>query len=157
MNPTSQRPGSYSLVRKLLPLIIKGGVFERLPGLSLKPYVLRASKKGARSAGVKALAPVFEKSATELKHKQKFLKCKSIIHIATFNVRTLNRIDQLPELRGSALEHNIDIVCIQEHRYPHSELEIKYHDTGNGWKFISASAWKNSVNADVGGIGIPSQ
>ena len=35
---------------------------------------LRASKKGARPAKVRALASVFEKSATEL--KQKLLKCK---------------------------------------------------------------------------------
>ena len=27
---------------------------------------------------------------------------------------------------------------------------MKYHDTGNGWTFVSASAWKNSVNAAIG-------
>ena len=47
-------------------------------------------KKGARLVEVGALASEFEKSATEL--KQKLLKCKRIIQIATFNVRTLNRI-----------------------------------------------------------------
>ena len=46
---------------------------------------LRAGKKGARPAEVGALASVFEKSATEL--KQKLLKCKQTIQIATFNVR----------------------------------------------------------------------
>ena len=55
---------------------------------------LRAGKKGARPAEVGVLASVFEKSATEL--KQKLLKCKQTIQIATFNVRTLNRIGQLP-------------------------------------------------------------
>ena len=63
----------------------------------------RAGKKGARPAEVGALASVFEKSATEL--KQKLLKCKQTIQIATFNVRTLNRIGQLPELTASAVEH----------------------------------------------------
>ena len=53
---------------------------------------LRTGKKGTRSAEIEALAPVFEKSATELKHKQKLLQCKSTIQIAKFNVRTLNRI-----------------------------------------------------------------
>ena len=38
------------------------------------------------------------------------------------------------------------MVCIQEHRYHLSEIEIKYHDTGNGWK--------NSVNAIIGGVGM---
>ena len=72
---------------------------------------------------------------------------------ATFNVRTLNRIGQLPELIASAEEHNIEIICIQEHRYTHTE-DIKYHETGNGWSLATVSAWKNSVNAAVGGVGL---
>ena len=111
---------------------------------------LRTGKKEACPAEVGALASVFEKSATELK---KLLKCKQTIQIATFNVRTLNRIGQLPELTASAVEHKIDITCIQEHRYTHTE-DIKYHETGNGWMLVTVSAWKNSVNASVGGVGM---
>ena len=37
---------------------------------------LRACKKSGRLAEVRALASVFKKSATELKLKQKLLKCK---------------------------------------------------------------------------------
>ena len=95
---------------------------------------------------------MFEKSATVLK-QQKLLKCNQTIQIATFNVRTLNRIGQLPELTASAVEHKIDIICIQEHRYTHTE-DIKYHDTGNGWTLATVSAWKNSVNATVGTLGM---
>ena len=113
---------------------------------------LRAGKKGVRPAEVGALASVFEKSATELK-QSKLLKCKQTLQIATFNVRTLNRIGQLPELIASAEEHKIDIICIQEHRYTHTEV-IKYHETGNGWSLATVSAWKNSVNAAVGGVGL---
>ena len=112
---------------------------------------LRAGKKGARPAEVGALASVFKKSATEL--KQKLLKCKQTIQIVIFNVRTLNRIGQLPELTASAVEHKIDIICIQEHQYTHTE-DIKYHETGNGWMLVTVSAWKNSVNASVGGVGM---
>ena len=79
--------------------------------------VLCVGKKGLHPAEVGTLAPVFEKSATELKLKQKLLKFKSTIQIATFNVRTLNRIGQLPELTASAIDHNIDITCVQEHRF----------------------------------------
>ena len=104
---------------------------------------LHAGKKGARPAEVGALASVFEKPATELK-QQKLLKCKQTIQIVTFKVRTLNRIGQLPELIASAVEHKINIICIQEHRYTHTE-------TGNGWTLATVSAWKNSVNATVGG------
>ena len=35
----------------------------------------------------------------------------------------------------------------------HRKLELKCHDTGNGWTFVSVSAWKSSVNADFG-VGI---
>ena len=94
---------------------------------------------------------MFEKSATELK-QQKLLKCKQTIQIATFNVRTLNRIGKLPELTASAVEHKIDIICIQ-YTYTHTK-DIKYHETGNGWTLATASAWKNFVNATVGGVGI---
>ena len=100
-------------------------------------------------AEVGALTPMFEKSAIELKLKQKLLKCKSTIQIVTFNVRTLNRIGQLSELTASPTDLNIDIICMEEHRYVHCEV-IKYHDTGNGWAFVSASAWKNSDNAAIG-------
>ena len=75
------------------------------------------------------------------------------MQIATFNVRTLNRIGQLPELTASAIDHKIDIICIQEYRYTHSE-DIKYHDTSNGWMLVTASAWKNSINATIGGVGM---
>ena len=81
---------------------------------------LRAGENGARPAEVGALASVFEKSATELK-RPKLLKCKQTLQIATFNVRTLNRIGQLPGLIASAVEHKIDIICIQEHRCTHTE------------------------------------
>ena len=81
---------------------------------------------------------MFEKSATELK-QQKLLKCKHTIKIAIFNIRTLNKIGQLPELTASAIDNKIDIICIQEHKYTHSE-DIKYHDTGNGWTLGTASA-----------------
>ena len=94
-----------------------------------------------------ALAPVFEKLATELKDKQKLLKCKS--SIATFNIRTLNRIDQQLQLTASAVEYNKHIFANKN-----SEVEIKYPDTGNGWKFVSSSARKNSVNAVLDGIRI---
>ncbi len=79
-------------------------------------------------AEVSALATVFEKSATKLKPKTKFLRSKNIVNIVVFNVWMLNTVNQLPQLTASKAEHNTNIMCI--HRYYHSELEIKYHDTG---------------------------
>ena len=100
---------------------------------------LHVGKKGAHPFGVGALASVLEKSATERKQQQ-LLKCKRTIQIATFNVRTLNRIGQLPELTASAIDHKINIICKQQLRHTHRE-DIKYPDTGNGWTLATASAW----------------
>ena len=63
----------------------------------------RVKKKKVRSAEVGALDTVFKKSVAKL--KQKLLKFKSTIKIVTFNVRTLNRIGQLPELTASVIDH----------------------------------------------------
>ena len=77
----------------------------------------------AHAAEVGALPQVFEKSATE--PKPNLLRCKNIVKIVTFNVWLLNTINQLPK-------HNEDILCMQEHRYYHNELELKCHDAING-------------------------
>ena len=111
---------------------------------------LRTGKKGMCPAVFEALASVFEKSATDFK-QQKLLKCKQTIQIVRFNVRTLNRIGQLPELSASAVEQKI--IYIQGHRYTHTG-DIKYHDTSNGCTLATYSAWKNSVNATVGVLGM---
>ena len=37
-------------------------------------------------------------------------------------------------------------------RYTHNK-DIKYHNTGNGWTLATATAWENSVNGTVGGVG----
>ena len=69
------------------------------------------------------------------------------------NIWILNIINQQPELTASAIDQDINIVCIQEHTFIHSEY-IKYHDTGNGWTLVSAFSWKNSVNVTIGGVGM---
>ena len=75
------------------------------------------------------------------------LRYKTIINRETFNVWILNTINQLPELYSiSAAEQTIGIICVQENRYYHSELELKYHDPAHGWTFVLTSAGKNSVN-----------
>ena len=87
-----------------------------------------AGKQESHSAKIEPLAQVFKKSTTKLKlkPKPKLLRCKNTIHIVTFNIRSLNGVNQLLELTASAAER-INIICIQKC----SKLEIKYHDTGN--------------------------
>ena len=157
MNPMVQRPGSGNYCSSSIRVVSieenKNSYRKITMTLTQTPcpnrIPLRAGKKGARPAEVGVLASVFEKSTTELKLKQKLLKCQRTIQIATFNIRTLNRIGQPPELTASAIDHNIDKICVPEHRYTHSE-DIKYNDTGNGWTLATAYAWKKSVNATIG-------
>ena len=64
------------------------------------------------SAGVGALVPGFEKSDTDPKPKPKLLRCKNIVNIVLFNIRTSNTENQLPELTVFQAELNIVIICI---------------------------------------------
>ena len=135
----------------------KNTAIERLPWHTQTTcpnhIALHAGKKQPRLTEVGALARVFETPATKLKIKQKLLKCKRTIQIETFNFRTLKRIGQISEQTPSAIDHNIDIICIQEHGYIHSKHN-KYPITGNGWTLLSPSAWKNSANTTIEGVGI---
>ena len=56
-------------------------------------------------------------------------------------------------MTASAVDHNIDIICVQEHYYLYNK-DIKYHDTCNGSMFISATAEENTINAAIVGVGM---
>ena len=58
---------------------------------------------------------------------------------------TLNTV--LLELTASAAGLNIDIICKQENEYYDKEIEIKYHDSGKCWIFVSAFARINTLFA----------
>ena len=81
------------------------------------------------------------------------MKAKRDIKISTSNTQTLQKIIKIPELITSAETIGQDIICIQEHRVIHADILIKEKPYGN-WKLITCSAWKNSVNASIGGIGL---
>ena len=103
-------------------------------------------KQGTRSAEIRTLTSVFEKSVAA--SKPNLFRCKHIINTANLNVTTLN---QQPELTASAVENKIDIICVQEYRNHYSELELKYHDTSSGWIFVLVSMRKNVA---MGGEGM---
>ena len=79
------------------------------------------------------------------------LKSKNTIKIATFNVRTGRENWRLQELIHHMEEQGICIVAIQEHRRVHEEV-IKYERLDNHL-IITSSAWRNSAQAAVGGVG----
>ena len=158
---TSQRPRSTSSVRELLQPSV---ALASAVGTSYRKTIMtqpqtrnsyridrRASQQGSR-AGVTVLAPVFDKF-TE-RNRRQLLKCKRTINLSTFNVRTLQSIKQMSELFAIAVTYHIDVVNVQEHRFYHEDIDLKYHELGNGWTFISASAFKNTGNSTIGGVGM---
>ena len=113
----------------------------------------RADIQGARPAMENQVA--IEKSTTDktTSRKQQFMKGKKDIFIGTLNVRTLQKPGKISELIASAQETGHDVICLQEHRFIHEELITKEQTFGE-WSLITSSAWKNSVNAATGGVGI---
>ena len=112
----------------------------------------RAGKQGARTE-VLVLASELDKYKTEPKETP-LLKCKRVTRISTFNVRTISPKKQSYELIASALRYNIDVICVQEHRFYHPDHELKYHKFEKGWTFVSTTAWKNARNSTIGGVDI---
>ena len=114
-----------------------------------------ADNKGAH-VRVQCQALHHEKQATDslIHQKPKFLKSSKNIHISTFNIRTFKSDCQSSELVASVIEHDIDIICIQEYRLYHKDIDIKYNILNYGWTLVTASSWKNKSNSSIGGIGL---
>ena len=93
-----------------------------------------------------------EETAPETTIRKKHLSCKNATNFSTFNARTLVPPGRLDELVANATSHSIDIIAIQEHRFYHPNDAHKYHTIGSH-QLVTSSAWKNSVNSTVGGIG----
>ena len=72
--------------------------------------------------------------------------------ISSLNTRTLGPNGRLEELANNALTQNIDVLALQEHRFYHSDSNIKYRQI-ESFMLLTSSATKNSANASTGGIG----
>ena len=119
-------------------------------GTTLNPLVGVASVTPLNSSG-----GVLPDDASGVRANTQFsgmLRPKKLLNVSTFNVRTLSQDWKLNELIANAENHNIDVICLQEHRRFHEEVDIKYTDLGK-WTLITSSATKNSVNATIGGVG----
>ena len=89
------------------------------------------------------------------KVKNNFIKCKEMIYIATLNVRTLTSTAKKTEIIHHIRAKGINILGIQDHKIVHKEGESKIKtDVINGHTIITTSAWRNSRNAAIGGVGV---
>ena len=79
-----------------------------------------------------------------------------VIHrtrIGTFNCRTLRTADKVSELAYQFSKHGIGFLGIQEHRMVHPEI-VKRIQAGPDSILLTSTAWRNSMGASVGGVGI---
>ncbi len=75
--------------------------------------------------------------------------------IGTINTRTLRSPHKQLELCALTQRYNIDVVGIQEHRIVHNDNnEIQYENLTDGYQLITLSAWRNTIGAAVGGVGV---
>ena len=83
---------------------------------------------------------------------ENIISCKNQTIFSTFNARTLTPKGRLEEFGVNAELNKIDIIAVQEHRFYHPDVKLKYHSVGS-YQLVTSSATKNSVNATVGGVG----
>ena len=53
-----------------------------------------------------------------------------------------------------AVTYHIDVINLQEHRFYHEDIDLKYHEPRNGWTLISASALKSIGNSTICAVGM---
>ena len=82
-----------------------------------------------------------------------FIKAKKNLIFSTFNARTLRKGHNLNELIVNFKKQGISVLGVQEHRRVHEEEPISYEEY-HGQYLITSSAWRNSQNAAVGGVGL---
>ena len=94
-------------------------------------------------------------SSNRRNRKKHLLHPSQSQRFAQLNCRTLNTLCSREELIKHLNNYNIDVLFIQEHRFFHGpdDPEIKTHTLSN-YTLFTASAWKNQVNATIGGVGI---
>ena len=95
-----------------------------------------------------------EESDNTIKKKNHLLRCKKQVLVSSLNVNTLNSEAKMGEITSCAEKEGIDVVCIQEHRIFHKEINIHHHKMGRGWMLLTSSAEKGSNNATIRGVGI---
>lgn len=81
------------------------------------------------------------------------LSCKNATKIGTLNVRTIRTADKRLQLRYLFKKSGLQILAIQEHIIFHGE-PILMTTLGRGSLLIKTSAWRNSSQAAVGGVGL---
>jgi len=89
---------------------------------------------------------------TNKNNKNRLLSCTETTYIGTLNTRTLRTMERMSEMVHLFEESGVEILAVQEHRVVHDE-PVRMKCLGKNCYFVSTSAWRNSVQASVGGVG----
>ena len=100
--------------------------------------------------------PKGRKAAEEGRNREKgLINCKTYRNIGTLNCRTLRDVGKREELAYNFVKSNLDILCVVDHKIIHEDNEDKIRiEELEDCQLITTSAWKSSIGAAVGGVGI---
>ena len=84
------------------------------------------------------------------------LRCKRPFIMGTFNACTVRENSRMLELAHCAEENGVEILGVQEHRRVHQDQDrdTTLHCKAGKSTFITCSAWRNTVQAATGGVGL---
>ena len=92
------------------------------------------------------------KSDSRNRRDKKLLHCKREIYMATMNVRSIRLQNQREELARNFQDKGICILGIVDHKIVHEDpVTFQQFDEAT---MITSSAWRNTSNAAVGGVGL---
>ena len=80
------------------------------------------------------------------------LSCKQYTNVAMMNVRTIRLESKIQEHANNCRNQQINILGVVDHKIVHED-PVVYEQIG-GNTLITTSAWRNSNNAAVGGVGL---
>ena len=92
------------------------------------------------------------KADSENKSGKKLISCRKHTLVSFQNVRTLRSKGKRLEITNLMKQQNIKILGIADHKITHEE-ELLTEEFDN-CRLITSSAWRNTTNAAVGGVGI---
>ncbi|XP_072016329.1 uncharacterized protein [Amphiura filiformis] len=69
------------------------------------------------------------------------------------NTRTLQSPHKQIKLCALVQDNKLDVIVVQEHRTVHDD-QLQYENLIEGFQLITSSAWRNSMGAAVGGVGV---
>ena len=136
------------------PLILQYQVKSKAPrgGPSTSRLCDAHSSNNVTADDCVSLNPDGRDRRDESKTKTKLLSCKQYTNVAMVNVRTIRLESKRQELANNCRNQQINILGVVDHKIVHED-PVVYEQIG-GNTLITTSAWGNSNNAAVGGVGL---